>query len=116
MVNKLLFDRDQLLERVDNDSELVEQLMSIYSKQLSQILCSLREAVDLENKSLAMSLAHKIKGSSLTICSSLIAQNAEQIEDHLKNNNFNVALINNSINKIQHDAEQFSLLSSGNEG
>jgi HPt (histidine-containing phosphotransfer) domain-containing protein len=111
MVNKLLFDRNKLLERVSNDSELVERLMSLYIKQLSEILLSLREAVDLGNKNLALSLAHKIKGSSVTICCQLIAQKAVQIENHLRTDNFNAAFINDIIVKIQHDAKQFALLS-----
>lgn len=111
MVNKLLFDKNKLLERVDNDGELVEQLMSLYTKQLSQILISLQAAVDLEDKDLALSLAHKIKGSSLTICCNLIAQKAAQIEDHLKNNHFNVAFMSDIINEIQLDAKQFALSS-----
>jgi len=112
MDNKLLFDRNTLLERVGNDRALVEQLMSLYVKQLSQILLSLQKAVDLENKKLVLSLAHKVKGSSVTICCNLIAQKAMQIEDHLKNNNFNKAFIIDIIDKIQLDAKQFSLLSS----
>lgn len=111
MVNKLLFDRNKLLERVENDGELVEHLMSLYIKQLGQILLSLQEAVDIEDKSLVLSLAHKIKGSSATICCTLIAQKALQIEDNLNNNNFNVAVISDIISQIQLDAKQFSLLS-----
>jgi HPt (histidine-containing phosphotransfer) domain-containing protein len=111
MDNKLLFDREKLLERVGNDTEFVEQLMSLYIKQLGQILLSLQEAVDLEDKTLALALAHKIKGSSVTICCTLIAQKALQLEDHLNNNNFNVAVISAIISQIQLDAKQFSLLS-----
>ena len=111
MFNKLLFDRDQLLERVGNDRILVEQLMSLYIKQLRQILLSLQEAVDLEDKRLVLSLVHKMKGSSVTICCQLIAQKAVQIENHLTTDNFNVALINDIIYKIQYDAKQFALLS-----
>lgn len=112
MVNKLLFDRNQLLEHIGNDSKLVEQLMSLYSTQLSQILLSLQEAVDIEDKDLVLSLAHKMKGSSLAICCKLIAQKSIQIENHLTNDNFNVAFINELIDQIQHDAQQFALLSS----
>tara|TARA_R110002049_G_scaffold52463_2_gene146879 strand:- start:7099 stop:7449 length:351 start_codon:yes stop_codon:yes gene_type:complete len=111
MVNKLLFDRAQLLEHVDNDSILVEQLMSLYLQQLSQMLLSLQEAVDLEDKKLIISLAHKIKGSSVTICCQLISQKAIQIENHLKTDNFNVAFIKDIMNQIRHDAEQFAMLS-----
>lgn len=111
MANKLLFDRTQLLEHVDNDNILVEQLMVLYIEQLNQILLSLQEAIDLEDKRLVFSLAHKIKGSSITICCPLISQKAVQIEEHLSGDNFNVALIKDIINQIQHDAKQFSLLS-----
>tara|TARA_R110001606_G_scaffold361754_7_gene515209 strand:+ start:115753 stop:116085 length:333 start_codon:yes stop_codon:yes gene_type:complete len=110
MLNKLLFDRNQLLEHVDNDSILVEQLMVLYVGQLSHILLSLQEAVDLGDKRLVASLAHKIKGSSVTICCQLITQKAMQIEDHLSDDSFNVAFIKDIINQIQHDAEQFSQL------
>lgn len=110
MDNKLLFDRSKLLERVGNDSEFIDQLMSLYIKQLGQILLSLQEAIDLEDKTLALSLTHKLKGSSVTICCTLIAQKALQLEDHL-NNNFNVTFISDIISQIQLDAKQFSLLS-----
>jgi len=110
MVNKLLFDRAQLLENIDNDAILAEQLMTLYLKQLDQILLSIQEAVELGDKRLALSLAHKMKGSSASICCQLISQKAAHIESHLKTEGFNVAFIKDLINQIQHDATQFSQL------
>ncbi|KKN57140.1 hypothetical protein LCGC14_0565150 [marine sediment metagenome] len=110
MDNKMLFDKAQLLGRVDNDTVLVEQLMSLYIKQLSQMIESLKEALVLEDKRQVLSLAHKIKGSSVTICCQLISQKAAEIENHLINDNFNVAFIKDFISQIEHDARQFSSL------
>tara|TARA_R110002050_G_scaffold9504_1_gene33259 strand:+ start:412212 stop:412562 length:351 start_codon:yes stop_codon:yes gene_type:complete len=110
MVDKLLFDKVKLLAHLDNDIILAEQLMILYLQQLGQILLSMKEAVDSEDKRLVSALAHKIKGSSVSICCQLISQKAVQIEEHLIGGHFNVSFIKNMINQIQDDATQFSLL------
>ncbi len=101
MVNHTLIDREKLLELVDNDHELADKLAGLYFQQLAQILLGLKAASESKDNELLLSLAHKLKGSSQTICCSSLAKTASQLEEHIKSNQFDLVFIEHVINLIE---------------
>ena len=59
-----VFDRDGLLERVDDDTELLDELVSLYLEEMPRHLDALRAALDAGDGDTAKRCAHTIKGSS----------------------------------------------------
>jgi CheY-like chemotaxis protein len=85
----LHFDKPLLLQRIDNDFELLEKLFDSVLSQIPLCLEILVEAVQQENLDEIKDVVHKIKGVSLNMCFNHLAELAIEMElnpnyDHKK--------------------------------
>lgn len=71
-MDKVIIDISAVMERVDNDLELLETLMEILKSDAPQKVSALREAVATRNASEVRELAHSLK-SALGNLGSVIA-------------------------------------------
>jgi HPt (histidine-containing phosphotransfer) domain-containing protein len=85
----LHFDKPLLLQRIDNDFELLQKLFDSVLSQIPLCLENLVDAVQQENLDEIKDVVHKIKGISLNMCFNHLAELAIEMElnpnyDHKK--------------------------------
>jgi HPt (histidine-containing phosphotransfer) domain-containing protein len=88
MVNNNLnkhFDLEKLKDRLDNDIELINQLMIMTREYLVEFMPSLELYIKENNKTALKSLAHKMKGTALSVCFTELALLSLELE---KRDNF----------------------------
>ncbi len=73
--------RDELLQRVDGDMELLEELVDLFLEDLPARLQGLREALDQNNVPQVHELAHSIKGSVSCFAAAAAFEAASQLTD-----------------------------------
>jgi HPt (histidine-containing phosphotransfer) domain-containing protein len=62
------FDLEKLKDCLDNDIELINQLMLMTREYLVEFMPSLETYINENNKTALKSLAHKMKGTALSVC------------------------------------------------
>ena len=65
--SNLTFDHGELLARVDNDRELLQDLLTIFKEEFPRHLQALHEAVDSGDGKLVAIAAHTMKGMLLNM-------------------------------------------------
>ncbi len=73
--------RDELLQRVDGDMELLEELVDLFLEDLPARLQGLREALDHDNVPLVHERAHSIKRSVSCFAAAAAFEAASQLTD-----------------------------------
>ena len=77
---KNLIDFDELLERTENDKELMRDLLTIFREEFPQRLQSLREAVESLNATNVAMEAHALKGMLSNLAAIEAAVAAAELE------------------------------------
>jgi PAS domain S-box-containing protein len=78
--SNLDFDEQELLARVDNDRELLNELLKIFREEFPRQLQTLREAVESGNGERVAASAHTLKGMLLNLAASQAAASAGRLE------------------------------------
>ncbi|HDL18134.1 MAG TPA: response regulator [Bacteroidetes bacterium] len=74
------FDRQSLLNRLDNDTELLAEIITVYIEDFQNQQAKLKSAVKQGDHKLIERIAHTIKGASLNMGAVAIAEIASEIE------------------------------------
>jgi two-component system, sensor histidine kinase and response regulator len=75
---------EQLRKVVGDDTEFMRELCETFISSSSRIVEDLAQAKDLGNLAVLVSLAHKLKGGSSSVCADELAALAGQLEDDAK--------------------------------
>jgi HPt (histidine-containing phosphotransfer) domain-containing protein len=70
----------ELLDRVDNDRELLRDLLSIFTEEFPRHLCALQEAVAGQDAKRVAVVSHTLKGMLLNLAVTKAAGSAGQLE------------------------------------
>jgi HPt (histidine-containing phosphotransfer) domain-containing protein len=92
------FDLEVLRERLDNDDELIIQLLNMTKEYLIDFVPSIDQLLLDNNKPAIKSLAHKIKGTCLSVCLNEMAALAKELENLENYNQETFVELRNSIN------------------
>ena len=79
-VEKAVFDREGLLERLGGDTELLIELLEIFVEESREMLVSARSAVTDGDAHRIERAAHSMKGALLNIAADAAADKAFQLE------------------------------------
>lgn len=77
---KAIMDLAELLERVENDRELVRNLLLIFKEEFPVHLQALRDAVDSNDGKKVATEAHTLKGMLSNLAASSVAAAAARLE------------------------------------
>jgi HPt (histidine-containing phosphotransfer) domain-containing protein len=77
---KAIMDLNELLERVENDRELVRELLLIFKEEFPVHLRALRDAVDSKDGKKVAAEAHTVKGMLSNLAASSAAGAAARLE------------------------------------
>ncbi|MEZ4526044.1 MAG: ATP-binding protein [Desulfobacterales bacterium] len=91
MDQKYIFDRDDLLERIEHDESFLDKLTAIYLEDMVIKIKELREALSEKDADSAGKKAHLIKGASANISACAMRDAALKIEQSAKNGELNAA-------------------------
>lgn len=80
-----ILDLDEVMERVQNDKELLIELIEIFLEDCPGKIKGLREAARSNNRQQVADIAHSLKGSSGNLAAKRIATLFLQIEQKGKN-------------------------------
>jgi len=70
----------ELLERVENDQELLRELIGIFREEFPRLLQSLQEAVAQEDMKQVQATGHALKGMLLNLCVTRAGRAASRLE------------------------------------
>jgi two-component system sensor histidine kinase/response regulator len=73
-------DMADALQRVEGDSELLEEIARIFADECAKTMAEIRGALDAPDVRLLEQLAHRLKGSSSNLGARLLAQSAAELE------------------------------------
>jgi len=79
-MTKCAIDLHELLARVENDRELMQDLLSIFKEEFPQRHQALREAVDSRDASRVVSEAHALKGMLSNLAAGEAAAASAELE------------------------------------
>ena len=85
------FDRDELLERVDGDRELLGQLAALFSQGLPGLLGQMEAGLRAGDGEATARAAHTLKGALLNLAAGPAAELARQVEDGGRLGNLDMA-------------------------
>jgi HPt (histidine-containing phosphotransfer) domain-containing protein len=80
------FNRAEMLDRMDDDEELVNEIIEMTKEDLPERLTELRQALADGEHTVAMREAHTIKGVAANICAEPLREAAFVLEMACKNN------------------------------
>lgn len=80
----MLLDVTVLLQSCGGDEDFARELFGEYQQRVTELLASMREAFAANNVEDIRKAAHELKGSSLTLGASEMAQISRTIEDGCK--------------------------------
>ena len=83
-VDKMLFDYDDLAERLMGHAEMIQMILSTFNGEVPTDMAALQTAVNELDLIVIASLAHKIKGASRNVGSEAMASSAEIMEKSAK--------------------------------
>jgi HPt (histidine-containing phosphotransfer) domain-containing protein len=75
-----LFDRLDLLNRLDNDEELLKEIIVLFIDNCGAQMSQLAQALSINDFKQISEIAHSLKGASASISSPLMKEVAEKIE------------------------------------
>jgi PAS domain S-box-containing protein len=79
-MDKDIFDKDALLEKLMNDSELLESIIDIFFEDIPKQIDLLENALIAKDADAVGRLAHSIKGAAGNICAYALQKSASQAE------------------------------------
>jgi len=79
-MSKAIMDLTELLERVENDRELIRELLLIFKEEFPRHLQALRDAVDSMDGERVAAEAHTMKGMLSTLSATSAARAAARLE------------------------------------
>jgi HPt (histidine-containing phosphotransfer) domain-containing protein len=79
-VNAVPFDREEMLERLDGDTELLTDVLGVFLEECPRMMQEIRAAVDRGDSVSVRRTAHSIKGALLNISAAPAAAEASQLE------------------------------------
>ena len=103
------YNPDILLERIDNDHELMKILLIEYIKQGKTLISSIKEALKIKNMESVRNNAHSLKGSSSNVNLVGIRDICQVIEDAGKRKDFETSSNNFSILKEKFNDIQITI-------
>jgi len=74
------FDYNKLMERLDNDNELIDQLLVLTKEYLIDFIPKLESLIAENNIVGIKSHIHKMKGTALSVCFNNIAEQTAELE------------------------------------
>jgi HPt (histidine-containing phosphotransfer) domain-containing protein len=74
----------ELLDRVDNDRELLRDLLSIFVEEFPRHLMALQEAIAREDAKEVATVSHTLKGMLSNLAVTKAAASAGQLEQHAR--------------------------------
>jgi two-component system sensor histidine kinase/response regulator len=75
-----VFDRTAALVHVEGDQELLAELAGIFFRHASDMVASIRTAIDQDDISALEHAAHSLKGSAANLCAAGVAEAAKRLE------------------------------------
>lgn len=78
-MNKAI-EKESLMERVDDDLELLVDLVEIYEEDAAEHLGTIKTAVSSKDGELLTRAAHSLKGSSYNMSANILADLAQELE------------------------------------
>ena len=100
-----ILDLPELLERVQDDKELLIELLDIYVTDYQEKRILIAEAIEKNDFEQVKSIAHSLKGASGNISANQLRENFLKFEEMGKNNDFS-----NAQETIENMDQQFSAL------
>ncbi|MGE0084108.1 MAG: ATP-binding protein [Desulfococcaceae bacterium] len=88
---KYIFDRDDLLERLEGDEQFLKELTGIYLEDMVKQIRNLQQSIAEKDAESAGKKAHLIKGSSANISAYAMRDTALRIEQTAKKGDLNTA-------------------------
>lgn len=85
-MNQDVVDLNEVLERVQNDKDLLLELFDIFLEDCPAKIASLKDAVSAKDLSKLRDVAHSMKGASANIAAKRINASFLQMEQLAKNN------------------------------
>ena len=85
------FDRAELMERVDEDGELLGQLVQLLRRSLPEHLTELDQALATRDGARLGGVAHSLKGALLNLAAAPAAELARQLEEVGRRGDFDAA-------------------------
>ena len=79
-VQAIPFDREEMLERLGGDTELLDDVLKVFLEECPKMLEQVRGAVDADDPTLVRRAAHSMKGALLNISAAPAAAEASQLE------------------------------------
>ncbi len=74
------FDREEMLERLGGDTELLDDVLKVFLEECPKMLDQIRGAVDGGDPNVVRRTAHSMKGALLNISAAPAAAEASQLE------------------------------------
>jgi HPt (histidine-containing phosphotransfer) domain-containing protein len=75
-----ILDRDELLDRVDNDMEFLAETVAMFNEDGAQLLADIRRAVVDGDAAALHSAAHAFKGMAANFCANATVEAALKLE------------------------------------
>jgi HPt (histidine-containing phosphotransfer) domain-containing protein len=79
------FAADELLERVDGDTELLQEVVAIYLEDTPTVIASLKENLSQNSTDAAAKAAHTLKGASANVSARRLYRKASELEALARN-------------------------------
>ena len=79
-VQAVPFDRDEMLERLGGDNELLTDVLGVFLEECPRMMQEIEDALNAADAMLVRRSAHSIKGALLNISAGPAAEEAKQLE------------------------------------
>ena len=103
-VEAAAFDRDEMLERVGGDVELLTDVIEVFLEECTRMMQEIESALDGGDAKLLHSAAHSMAGALLNISAAPAASEAQQLE--LLGNEQRLADSAPVLQRLQHEIER----------
>lgn len=87
MAEKVIFDKSDFANRLGNNTQLMEIVVSEFLKEVSGLVPKLGECIKSQAWQDTGRLAHRIKGASAEVSAKVVREDARKIEDAVKADN-----------------------------
>lgn len=107
----LIFDRQGLMDRIDNDEELFQEILTLFLTKTPAQLQAMKAALEQKNASHAYQLAHTLKGVAGNTGALTIEKAALDLESAIKKGDFTLAAT--LISKLEKEFEKVKAVMHG---
>lgn len=102
-----VFNSGVLLQRLDNDIELIEELLSIFYTDLPVYIQKLKQFLSMKDYENAKQIVHTIQGAAVNIEAISIRNAALNIENQISESDFEY--VNELVNDLEDEYEKFKI-------